>query len=85
MWVHSRLRNVLPPPVRLAEQLQEPFLLRRVVVPLRRRDPDLGVQRHGAYGLLFQVLDAQLEEEARNGRVFENLGALYPEIQVRHA
>jgi hypothetical protein len=70
--------------VRRAENLQEPLLLRRVVVPLRRRDPDLGVQRNGAYGFFFQVLDAQLEEEARNGGIFENLGTLYPEIQVRH-
>jgi hypothetical protein len=71
--------------VRFAEYLQKSFLLRRVVVALRRRDPDLGVQRNGAYGFFFQVLDAQLEEEARNGRIFKDLGALHPEVEVRHA
>jgi hypothetical protein len=50
------------PPARLAEQLQEPFLLRRVVVSLRRRDPDLGVESDGADGLFFQIIDAQLEQ-----------------------
>jgi hypothetical protein len=64
--------------VRLAEHLQKPFLLRRFIVPLRRRDPDLGVQRDGADGLSVQVLDAQLEQEAGNGRILEDLGALYP-------
>jgi hypothetical protein len=54
-------------------------------VALRRSDPDLGVQRDGTYRLPFQVLDAQLEEEARSGRVFENLGPLHPEVEVRHA
>jgi hypothetical protein len=31
-----------------------------------------------------QVLDTQLEEEARNGSVLQNFGTLYPEIQIRH-
>jgi hypothetical protein len=70
--------------VRLAEYLQKPFLFRRVVVPLRRRDSDLGIQRNGTDGFFFQVLDAQLEEEARNGGIFENFGALHPEVEVRH-
>jgi hypothetical protein len=71
--------------VRLAEHLQEPFLLRHVVVPLRRRDPDLGVQRDGTDGFFFQVHDAQLEEKARGSRIFEDLGALHPEVEIRHA
>ena len=74
----------MPPPMRLAEYLQKPFLLRRVVVPLRCRDPDLGVESDGADGFFFQVLDAQLEEEAWNGGKLENFGPLYPEIQVRN-
>jgi hypothetical protein len=70
--------------VRLAEYLEKPFLLCRVVVPLRRRDPDLGGKRDGADGFFSQVLDAQLEEEAWNGGKLKDLGAFYPETQVRH-
>jgi hypothetical protein len=70
--------------VRFAEYLEKPFLLRRFVVPLRRRDPDLGVESDRADGFLSQVLDAQLEEEARNGGILDSFGTLYPEIQVRH-
>jgi hypothetical protein len=70
--------------VRLAENLQEPFLLRRLVVALRRSDPDLSVQRNATDGLPFQVLDAQLEDEARGGRILEDFGALHPEVEVRH-
>jgi hypothetical protein len=66
--------------VRLAENLQEPFLLRRVVVPPRRRNPDLGVQSNGADGFFFQVLDTQLKEEARNSGKLENFGTLYLEM-----
>jgi hypothetical protein len=72
------------PPAGLAEHLQEPFLLRRVVVPLRRRDPDLGVESDGAYGLFSRVLDAQLEEEARNGGEGQHLGVRHLEVQIRH-
>ena len=68
----------------LAEYLEKPFLLRRIVVPLRRRDPDLGAKRDGADGFFSQVLDAQLEEDARDGGKRESFGALYREIQVRH-
>jgi hypothetical protein len=70
--------------VRLAEYLEKPFLLRRFVVPLRRRDSNLGAEGDGTDGLFFQVFEAQLEEEARNGGKFENIGILYREIQVRH-
>ena len=74
----------VPPSVRFAKNFQQPFLLRRLIVPLRRRDPDLGVQSNGADGFFFQVLDTQLEQEARNGGELENFGTLYPEIKVRH-
>jgi hypothetical protein len=70
--------------VRFAEYLKKLFLLRHVVVSLRRRDPNLGIEGDGADGFFFQVLDAQLEEEARNSGILENFGTLYPEIQVRH-
>jgi hypothetical protein len=72
------------PPARLAEQLPESLLLHRFVVPLGRGDPDLGVEGDGADGLFFEVLDTQLEEEARNGGKLENFGTLYPEVQLRH-
>jgi hypothetical protein len=72
------------PSVWLAKQFQEPLLLRRVIVPLRRRDPNLGVQRDRADGLFFQVLDTQLEQKTRDGGILENFGAFYPEIQIRH-
>jgi hypothetical protein len=70
--------------VRFAEYLKKLFLLRHVVVSLRRRDQNLGIESDGADGLFFQVLDAQLKEEARNSGILENFGTLYPEIQVRH-
>jgi hypothetical protein len=69
------------PSGRLAEQLSEAVLLHRVVVPLPRRDPDLGIQGHGPDGLVLQVLDAQLERQARNGRELLDLGALDAEIR----
>jgi hypothetical protein len=53
-------------------------------VPLRRRDPDLGVESDGADGFFFQIRDTQLEEEARNSSKPENFGTLYTKIQVRH-
>jgi hypothetical protein len=53
-------------------------------VPLSRDDPDLGVESDGADGLFFEVLDTQLEEEARDGGELENFCTLYPEIQLRH-
>jgi hypothetical protein len=70
--------------VRLAEQLEEPILLRRVVVTPRDGEPDLGVQRDGSDGLFSQVLDAQLEEEGRDGGELQNLSALYTKVQIRH-
>src|SRR5215211_2490543 len=72
------------PPARLAEQLQEPLLLRSLVVPLGGRDTNLGVQGDGADRLIFQILDTQLEQEARDGGEFSDFGALYPELQIRH-
>src|SRR5215216_1389808 len=72
------------PPARLAEQLQEPLLLRNLVVSFGRRDTNLRVQGDGADRLIFQVLDTQLEEEARDGGELGDFGTLYPELQVRH-
>jgi hypothetical protein len=66
--------------VRLAEYLEKPLLLRRVVVPLRRRDPDLRAKRDGADRFFSQVLNAQLEEEAGTGGKSESFGTLYGEI-----
>jgi hypothetical protein len=66
--------------VRLAEQLEEPILLRRVVVTPRDGEPDLGVQRDGPDGLFSQVRDAQFEDKGWNGGELENLDALYTKV-----
>jgi hypothetical protein len=53
-------------------------------VPPGRRDTNLRVQGDRADRLIFQVLDTQLEEEARDGGELGDFGTLYTELQVRH-